>query len=122
MIYKDECYAIQGAIYTVHNEMGSGFLEAVYQECLRLEFMDRDIPFQEKVGLKLKFKYHQLSQNYIPDFICYNKIIIEIKAATELLNIHRAQSLNYLKATGNKLCLPVNFHEHPKVKIERIVL
>ena len=78
--------------------MGSGFLEAVYQECLRKEFTSRNIPFLEQAPLRLNYKGDALQQTYVPDFICYGKIIVEIKGVSALASQHRAQLLNYLKA------------------------
>jgi len=119
IVYKDESYAIQGAIFEVYREMGSGFLEDVYQECLEMELRLRGIPFVPKQKLKLTYKGVPLEQFYQPDFVCYDKIIIEIKAVRDLAPEHAAQILNYLKATGMKLGLLVNFHSHPKVTIKR---
>jgi GxxExxY protein len=122
LLCKNECYAIQGAIFEVYREMGCGFLEAVYQECLEKEFRATDIPFISHTELKLKYKGELLRQIYKPDFICYGKIIIEIKAVSDLTDEHRAQVFNYLKATNMKLGLLVNFGNYPKAKIERIIV
>ncbi|WP_235896229.1 GxxExxY protein [Ostreibacterium oceani] len=100
--------------------MGCGFLEVVYQECLERELTKRAIPFQPRVALQLNYKGEPLKQTYKPDFICYEKIIIEIKAVKELGADHKAQRLNYLKATGLELGLLVNFGSHPKTQIIRI--
>lgn len=121
IVHPDESYRIMGACFEVVNELGCGFLEAVYQECLALEFNDQSIPFVEQHELNLRYKTHRLKAVYIPDFICCEKIIVEIKALKELADIHRAQVHNYLKATRFKLGLLVNFGEHPKVVYERIV-
>ena len=104
-----------------YNEMGCGFLEAVYQECLEYEFADRQIPFVPQQQLKLKFKKRTLKSVYIPDFVCAEKIIVEIKGASELSDKFRAQMINYLKATGLKLGLLVNFGKHRQLQYERIV-
>jgi len=122
IVYKDESYQIMGACFEVYNEMGSGFLESVYQECLSLEFAEQQIPFASQVELDLRYKQQPLTQKYIPDFICYNSIIIELKSVRELSNAHRAQVHNYLKATRYKLGLLINFGSHPKLEFERIVL
>jgi len=122
IVYKEESYRIMGACFEVYKEMGCGFLEAVYQECLEMEFAANDIPFVPQVELKLNYKGRPLKQVYIPDFICFDRIILEIKAVTELSDAHRAQVHNYLKATGYKLGLLVNFGHYPKVEYERIVL
>jgi GxxExxY protein len=120
LLFKDECYEIQGAIFDVYKEMGSGFLEAVYQECLEKEFSKRNIIFQSQFDLYLTYKGETLKQTYKSDFICYEKIIIEIKAAKEIAPEHKAQILNYLKITGLELGLLVNFGSYPKVEIVRI--
>ncbi len=122
ILYKEECYGIQGAVFEVYKEMGCGFLEAVYQECLEREFRNRGIPFARKIELCLHYKGEPLEQRYEPDLICYGKIIIELKAVKELSNEHRAQLMNYLKATRLRLGLLVNFGHFPKVQIERIIL
>lgn len=122
ILYKEECYGIQGAVFEVYKEMGCGFLEAVYQECIEMEFRKRDIPFARKVELCLHYKGEPLEHRYEPDLICYGKIIIELKAVKELCNEHRAQLVNYLRATGLRLGLLVNFGHFPKVEIERMVL
>jgi len=100
--------------------MGAGFLEAVYQECLGLEFAARQIPFVASRPLKLSYKGHELRQTYVPDFICFDRIIVELKALREVAAEHRAQVLNYLKASGLKVGLLVNFGAAP-ARIERLV-
>jgi GxxExxY protein len=122
IIYKDESYKIMGACFEVYKEMGCGFLEAVYQECLEIELGIQAIPFRPQVELGLRYKGRALTQVYIPDFVCFEKIVVEIKAAKELASEHRAQVHNYLHATGYKLGLLVNFGHYPKVEYERIVL
>lgn len=122
IIYKEESYAIQGAIFEVYREMGSGFLEAVYQECLEKELTLRNIPFVAQAVLALSYKGEVLKQRYIPDIICYNKIIVELKATNQTAPIHEAQVLNYLKATNMKLGLLVNFGTYPKANIKRLAL
>ena len=101
--------------------MGSGFLESVYQECLEREFSNQGIPFVAQRGLILRYKGDPLVQTFQPDVICFDTIIIELKAVKELANDHRAQIHNYLKATGLTLGLLVNFGHHPQVEIERVV-
>jgi GxxExxY protein len=121
IIFKDESYAIQGAIFEVHNVMGNGFLEAVYQECLEKEFRLRNIPFEAQNGLQLAYKGDPLKQKYIPDFVCYGKIIVELKACKALTEEHRAQVINYLHATDFKLGMLVNFSAYPKTTVMRIL-
>lgn len=120
LIYEDLTYKIRGALYEVYKEKGCGFLEDVYQECLEIELGIQDIPFISQAPLKLEYKGNPLKKKYIPDFICFDKIIIEIKAVKELSDEHRAQIQNYLKATGYRLGLLVNFGHYPKIQIERI--
>ena len=122
IVYQQECYQINGAIFEVYKELGSGFLEAVYQECLGREFAHQKIPFAAQPELTIWYKDEPIAQTYKPDFVCFDKIIIELKAATELSPIHRAQVLNYLKITKMKLGLLVNFCSYPKVQIERLAL
>ena len=121
IVYKEESYRIIGACFEVYNQMGCGFVEPVYQECLCLEFADQQIPVAPKVSLDLRYKDRALEKKYIPDFICFDSIILELKAVKELMDKHRAQVHNYLKATGYKLGLLVNFGNHPKLEWERIV-
>ena len=121
IICKEESYAIMGACFEVYREKGCGFLESVYQECLAVELGLQKVPYDEQVGLALEYKGHPLGQRYVADYICYERIILEIKAVSELTDIHRAQVHNYLKATGYKLGLLVNFGHHPKLEWERIV-
>jgi len=122
MLYETEAYEIQGAIFEVSREMGIGFLEQVYQECLALEFAARGIPFTPKPGLSLKYKGQGLRQTYAPDFVCYDKIILELKAVREIAPEHRAQTINYLRGAGLRLGLLVNFGCAPKARVERLVL
>jgi GxxExxY protein len=121
ILYQDESYQIVGACFEVYKELGPGFLEAVYQECLAREFTIRGIPFTEQKRLKLSYKGEPLLQHYDADFLCYEKIIIEIKAQKALLDAHRAQTINYLKSTGIELGLLVNFGHHPKIEHERFL-
>ena len=119
--FKEESYAIQGAVFEVHREMGSGFLEGVYQECLAKEFKLRQIPFTSQMELLLSYKGEPLVQTYRPDFVCFNQIIVEIKAVKDITNEHKAQVINYLKASGLNLGLLVNFGHHPRATIDRLV-
>ena len=122
LLFKDEVYAIQGAVFEVYREMGSGFLEPVYQECLEKELRLRGLPFVAQQELKLSYKGETLQQTYKPDMICYGQIILELKAVKTIAPEHQAQILNYLKATGLRLGLIVNFGHHPKVEIQRLAL
>ncbi len=120
LLFGNEGFAIQGAIFEVNRHMGAGFLEAVYQECLTLELAARNIPFVALHPVNLTYKGQRLRQTYRPDFVCFDCIIIELKAVRELAPEHRAQVLNYLQATGLKLALLVNFGSTPKAHIERL--
>lgn len=121
LIYAEEAYEIQGAIFEVYKTIGCGFLEAVYQECLEKEFTIQDIPFESQLELKIDYKGEILKQTYKPDFICFNNIIVEIKAVKELTKEHQAQVINYLKATDMELGLLVNFGSYPKTEIKRLI-
>lgn len=120
-LFEKESYAIRGAVFEVYREMGCGFLEAVYQECLEKELKNKNILFVSQQELNLTYKGEKLQQTYRPDLICFGKIIVELKAAKEICDEHRAQLHNYLKATGFKLGFLVNFGHYPKATIERIV-
>jgi GxxExxY protein len=121
LLYGEESYAILGACFEVYNHMGQGFLEAVYQECLEIELADRGLPFQAQRELNLFYKGRPLKQVYQPDFIVFDRILIEIKAASKLAPEHQAQLLNYLRATDHRLGLLVNFGSHPKLEYQRII-
>ncbi len=120
VLFKEESYGIVGACFEVYREKGCGFVEPVYQECLEIELRLRRIPFVAQRPLALEYKKEPLRSIYIPDFICHDKIILEIKAVEGLTDDHRAQVLNYLKATGLRLGLLVNFGHYPKAEVERI--
>jgi len=117
-IFKDECYAIIGACFEVYKDKGCGFHEPVYQECLDIEFGHSHVPAIPLPGLALEYRGRILNQKYFPDFVCYEKIIVE--AVSELSDEHRAQVLNYLKAGHFELGLLVNFGHYPKLQYERI--
>ena len=121
LLFESESYQIIGACFEVYRDKGCGFLEPVYQECMEIELGLRGVPFVPQKGLALEYKGCPLRSKYEPDFMCYEKIILELKAVTELCDEHRAQVQNYLKATGYKLGLLANFGHYPKMEIERIV-
>jgi len=121
ILFKSESYRIIGACFEVYNEQGTGFLESVYQECLAIEMKSRSIPCEEKVPLKISYKGTLLTQRYIPDFLCFDEILVEIKATKTLTDDHRAQVINYLKATGKKLGLLINFGNPGKLEHERLI-
>jgi GxxExxY protein len=120
LIYKEDTFRIMGVCFEVYKEKGCGFLEPVYQECLEMELAFRGIAFVSKKPLALTYKGRPLKSTYEPDFICLDRIILEIKAVSALADEHRAQVLNYLTATGYKLGLLVNFGHFPLLEWERI--
>jgi GxxExxY protein len=122
LICEDETYRIRGAVIEVHHALGAGFLEAVYQEALAIEFEHRGIPFASQPALALSYRGRPLRQGYSPDFICFDKVIVELKAARDLAPEHRAQTINYLRASGRGVALLVNFGTAPEAKIERFAL
>ena len=121
LIYKDESYAIIGACMAVYKDKGCGFLEPVYHECLQIEFEFRGILFVSKPSQTLKYSDRTLVQTLSPAFLCYDKIILEIKAVSALVDEHRAQLLNYLAATACKLGLLVNFGHCPRIEYEGLL-
>lgn len=121
LLYADETYAIRAACFEVYKEKGSGFVESVYQECLEIEFGLCGLLYVSHPRLELIYKGRKLRSEFVPDFLCWTKIIVELKAVTTLADEHRAQVHNYLKATGHRLGLLVNFGHYPGVEIERII-
>ena len=119
--HKEETYRILGACFAVYNEMGCGFLEAVYQECLEIELGRQEIPFESQKVLYLSYKGTELNRSYQADFVCFGCVIVEIKAVSSLTAEHRAQILNYLHATDIDVGLLVNFGHFPKVEHERFL-
>lgn len=120
LLYKDECFDIIGACYEVHKELGSGFLEQVYQEALEIEFRNKNIPFKREQELEINYKGVILEKKYIADFVCFEKIIVELKSVEKINLFHQSQVINYLKATGFKLGILVNFG-NSKLEYKRIV-
>lgn len=122
ILLKEEGYALQGAIFEVYREMGCGFLEAVYEECLDREMTARGIPFVAQKPLRLAYKGVPLTSTFRADFVCFDRVILEIKAVRGIVSEHRAQILNYLALTEMPVGLLVNFGHRPGVEIERFVL
>lgn len=122
MLFPDESYKIMAACFEVHNRMGCGFTEPVYQECLEIELEHQNIPFVAQHELHLTYRKRTLKQTFKPDFICYDKIVVEIKAVDHLIDKHEAQVINYLNATGYELGILVNFGTHPKLEYKRLAL
>ena len=119
MLYKDETEKILKACIDVHNELGNSFLEPVYQEALAIEFNLQRIPYKKEVKLEITYKGHKLDKEYYADFICYDSIIVELKAVARLVNSHKAQVINYLSAINKNVGLLVNFGES-SLKWQRI--
>ena len=117
LIYKEESYAIVGACMAVYKDKGCGFLEPVYHECLAIEFEFRGIPFLSKPPQTLQYRGRTLVQTFSPDFICYEKIIVQIKAVSALVDEHRAQVLNYLSATGLRIGFAGELRALPPIRI-----
>ena len=118
LLYQNEAFQIRGAAFEVYRAMGAGFLEAVYQECLEVEFARREVPFETRRPLGLTYRGEPLRQTYVADFVCYDRIIVELKAVRAIAPEHRAQTVNYLRVTDMKLGLLINFGFTPRVEIE----
>ncbi len=109
LILKDEVYALVGAAIEVHKALGPGFLEAVYQEALEIELRERGIPFEVQKRLSISCKGRTLDKEYFADLVCYGQIIVELKALDRLSGNEQAQILNYLKASGLRVGVLINF-------------
>jgi len=109
LLLKNEVYQIIGAAMEVHKILGCGFLEAVYQEALELEFQIKKIPYEREKTLQIEYKGNILKKGYVADFICFGKVIVELKALSNLCDDHYAQIINYLKATDNDVGVLINF-------------
>ncbi|MBR6339387.1 MAG: GxxExxY protein [Alloprevotella sp.] len=119
-IFQEESRAIIDAAYTVHKTLGTGFVEAVYQEALAIELSQRGVPFTQQQELTIYYGTMQLQKKFYADFLCYNAIILELKATQAIAPEHRAQILNYLRASKLHLGLLINFGE-PKINIQRFI-
>ena len=117
----EETFAIRGAVFEVYKHLRNGYLEAVYQEALSFEFAERGIPFQAQPMLRIQYKDHLLEQFYKPDFVCYGKVVVELKAVRFLPDEATAQLLNYLATTKMPVGLLVNFGRPDGVEIKRFV-
>lgn len=122
IIFKEESYKIVGAAFRVYNTLGPGFLEAVYQEALEIQFQRDEIPHEREKELKIIYDGVELKQTYKADFVCFGNIIVELKAVSALDDAHRSQVYNYLHATGHKLGLLLNFGYPVELEYERIVI
>ena len=122
VVYKEESYKIVGAAFKVYNTLGPGFLEAVYQEALEIEFQREGIPYEREKELKIQYNGVELKQTYKADFVCFGKIIVELKAVIAIDDTHQSQVYNYLHATGYKLGLLLNFGHSDELEIKRIII
>ena len=120
-LYKDLTYRIIGCGINVHKELGCGFLEQIYQEALGKEFKYQKIPYKREVRLKIKYRNEYLDKEYQADFICFDRIILEIKALSEFASTHEAQVINYLKSTGFQIGLLINFGAE-SLQYKRLIL
>ncbi len=121
LIYKDLSYEIIGICMDVHNNLGAGFLEIVYKDALEYEFGNENIPFEREKLYRVNYKDIILPHKFFADFVVFDKIILEVKAVSGIADEFVAQALNYLKVSGNKLALIVNFGE-TKLHYKRVVL
>jgi GxxExxY protein len=122
IVFKDESYEIMGAALAVYAEMGCGFQEAMYQECLAIEFEERGIPFLREVPLEICYHGRILRTMYKTDFLCHDKIMVELKALSRIVPEHRAQLLNYLHASQTRLGILFNFGHYPGLESERFLI
>ncbi len=122
ILFAKESYAIIGAAMEVYNSLGTGFLEAVYQEALEIEFAQRNILFESQKRLQILYKGQPLTKEYIADFVCFGNIIVEIKALKGLSGIEDSQILNYMKATGLRCGILINFGNAKELERKRFVL
>src|SRR5438046_4295056 len=122
LLYRDEVYAIVGAAIEVHKVLGPGFLEPVYQEALEFELAARAIPFIPQHEIRIAYKGQYLKKSYVADFYVFDAIIVEIKALDKLIDRELAQLLNYLKATGTKVGVLINFGSIGRLEWMRIAL
>ena len=118
--YEKETYAINGAMFEVHRQLGPGLLEKVYQEALEVEFNLRGIPYEREKAFQVVYKGSVLEQEYIADFVCYDKIIVELKSVEKISDVHRAQVINYLNITGCAIGLLQNFNVYRMLPAERL--
>ncbi len=121
LLLKEEAYAVVGAAIEVHRELGPGFLEPVYQEAMEIELAEQAIPFYSHRALSIRYKDHVLVKQYVPDLLCYDQMIVELKALDRLSGTEESQLLNYLKASGLRVGLLINFGSHGKLEWKRFV-
>jgi GxxExxY protein len=122
LVFKEEVYAIAGAAMEVYYTLGIGFLEPVYQEALSIEFNGRGIPYYREPTLEIAYKDVRLDKTYRPDFVCFDKIIVELKTQPRLSGVEEAQIINYLKITKKRVGLLMNFGAVPRLEWHRYVI
>ena len=116
LLYESESYMIRGALFEVYKNLGSGFTEDVYQSALEIELHERNIPYESQKIFFISYKGITLDKSFKADIVCYDKIILELKAVKTILPEHEAQLINYLRVANCKLGYIVNFHQHPKLE------
>ena len=121
LILKKEVYAVVGAAIDVHRELGPGFLESIYQEAMEIELQAKDIPFVAQQPIAVQYKGVTLKKQFFADLVCFEQIIVEIKALAHLSGTEHAQLLNYLKGTGFPIGILINFGSHGKLEWKRLV-
>ena len=121
LILKKEVYAVVGAAIDVHRELGPGFLESIYQEAMEIELSSRNVPFVAQQPIAVQYKGVTLKKQYFADLVCFEQIIVEIKALARLSGTEQAQLLNYLKGTGFPIGILINFGSHGKLEWKRLV-
>ncbi len=117
---EEMTYAVRGVLYNVYNEVGSGLPEKVYQECLEIELAKSGIPFTAEPQIRLNYRGQALVTSIRPDFVCFNQVLVEIKAVAELDDRHLGQTLSYLRCLNLKLGYLVNFGTYPDLHIKRV--
>lgn len=121
LLFREEVHDIIGAAMAVHRYFGCGFTEKVYQDALEVEFADKNIPYRREVELHAIYNGKRLNATFKPDFICYDRIVVELKAVKELDDMHRSQAINYGKIAGSDVALLINFGEM-SLKFERYII
>lgn len=121
LLLKDEVYAVIGAAMAVHGELGSGFAEAIYQESMEIELQLRGIPFLPQAPLRISYKGRVLEKFYVADLVCFGSVLVEIKALSQMSGTEESQILNYLKATGLRVGLLINFGDQGRLDWHRYV-
>lgn len=120
-LFEQEGYDLMGAAFEVYNEMGNGYLEEVYQQCLEQELEMRNIPFSPKTELTIHYKGRPLNKKYVPDLMVLGEMVVELKAVKQLAPEHEARLLNYLKTTGKTVGYLINFGSANKLEWKRMV-